>query len=217
MLLAAANPGSGNIWLWISGLWQLLLARPGRTVHHQRDKKVGPGEGGVGWVNCWLAKDDSTYHRYKLYGKGNERHLDMPELRRVYSTTRGVNVFVFFLMKGFPCCMICGIRCHQRGTCLQEARKADFYRAPLRWMKRVGLNSLKSIHFLPSGILTQQTRQRESKVALAPHFYFKWCEDERWNTGEEKNPPWTIELQPRLSLNDSYCIFKLRFVIFPTD
>lgn len=37
-------------------------------------------------------------------------------------------------------------------------------------MKRVGLNSLKSIHFLPSGISTEQTGQGENKVAL-PHIF----------------------------------------------
>lgn len=60
-------------------------------------------------------------------------------------------------------------------------------------MKRVASNSLKSIHFLPSGILTEQTRQRKIKDGPSPHFYLKLCENER-NRGEEKNLLRTVEL-----------------------
>lgn len=101
--------------------------------------------------------------------KWNVRHVDTPEFTCVYGTVRGVNV-LFPWAKGFPCCMICGIRCHQRGTWLQEARKVGFYRAPLRWTKRVGLDSLQSVYFLPSCVLTEQTHQREDKVALSHIF-----------------------------------------------
>lgn len=33
-------------------------------------------------------------------------------------------------------------------------------------MKRVGPNSLDSIHFLPSGVSTEETRQRKNEVVL---------------------------------------------------
>lgn len=74
-----------------------LLAQ-GEQFVTKETRKLRRGGGGVcvGRVNHLLAKDDSTYHRYKLCGKGNERHLDTPKFRRVHGTIRGVNGFFFF-------------------------------------------------------------------------------------------------------------------------
>lgn len=59
----------------------------------------------------------------------------------------------------------------QRHVTAGGSNRWSFTELRLSEGKRVGLNSLKSIHFLPSGIFTAQTRQRENKVAL-PHIFF---------------------------------------------
>lgn len=107
----------------------------------------------------------------------------------VYSTIRGVNVlfFCFFSLKW----RVFHVVWYVESGAIPEARDCrrlerwSFTELHLSEGKRVGFNSLKSIHFLPSGIFTEQTRQRENKVAF-PHIFLVQMV---WR--------WKIEMQSR--------------------